>query len=349
MKRAVCACGTVLLFTAACAVEDTDKLVENAIAAQENLEGYYAEVESSFAFGDENDTSTYKEWVKGERYRYEQEDYITVSDGETTWSYDVESNVVMIMDDTVWEDEEMPDQSEMMREMLTDMMESNDVVAHGRETVADRETIHLSLTPSDEEEIAMFGDGSYEIWIDEETYLPLRMEWDGEDFTTSMIYTMIDYDINLDDSFFTFEIPEGAEVGTWDDWETEMGSMTMSLEELRESTEMTVPETAYLPDGYEFEDAFHYEFSGDESAILNFSNGGHESFSLGISNSVEQYGFEGAEVDSVMIGDIEGERISMYDMTILSWTDSGLQYELMSFGEDLEYDELLKVAEGLEY
>ncbi|PYZ95541.1 hypothetical protein CR205_18600 [Alteribacter lacisalsi] len=346
MKKTVFTLGAVLLFTAACAVENTDEIVEKAVAAQENLDSYYAEVESRFTYDGEEETSFYKEWVKGDQYRYEYDDYVSVSDGETTWFYDSQENSVFIMDEMMLEDEDMPDQSEMMREMLTDMMESNDVTAHGKETIAGRDTIHLSLTPVDEEEIAMFGEVSYEIWIDEETYMPLKMEWESDDFTSSMVYTEIEYNLDLSDDFFAYEIPEGAEVQTWED---ELDSMMLSLDELRETTDMPVPEFTYLPEGFEFESAFHYEESGGEAAMLDFTDGGLGYFTLSISTTEDPYGLgEEADKEVIQIGDLEGERITVYDMTILSWTAEEVQYELLSFGEDLSDEELLKVAEGLE-
>ncbi|WP_096438342.1 DUF4367 domain-containing protein [Alteribacter populi] len=344
MKKQLLSLGIapVVLFAAACSVEDTDEIIENAVEAQGNLESYYAEVSSSFEFDGVSEEDSYKEWsAKPNKHRIEQDGFISVSNGEQSWSYNEEENSVIVFDDIGEWSEEMPDESEMMREMLTEMMGSNDVVAHGKETVADRSVIHLSLTPKEGEEEFLLGDGSYEVWVDEETYMPLKMKMEGEEFSSEMEYTHIEYNIDIDEEIFEFDIPEGAELQSMDDLMPE----SLSIDELQEVTAFDVPEFTKLPDGYEFQGANYLEEM--DSAMIEYIDSEGNYLMLSISSESTDFSLEGEESESLEIGEHEGTYMSMHQMQFITWSDGDLHYELSSFAEDMTKEELVEVAKGL--
>ncbi|WP_280771436.1 outer membrane lipoprotein-sorting protein [Salipaludibacillus daqingensis] len=328
----------------ACAVEDTEQIVENAVAAQEDLESYYAEVTSSFVFDGEEETMNYKEWIiKPDHYRTEMDDgHIFVSDGEQSWSYDEENNTVMVNENISEElPDETPDESDMIRQMLTEMLNSNEVIAEGKETIADRSTFHLSLTPIEDKEDSIYSN-NYEIWIDEETYLPLKMIWEDDDFRSETIYHHIEYNIDIDMEKFTFDIPEDAEIQSMDNYMPE----SLTLDELDEATDFDLPDFDGIPESYQFQDAMQFD-NVNESMIEFIDNSGNylmlSLFKEGDSHPIENDDSE----EDVEIGRYEGSYSYMYDMQFLRWDTGQFTIELIASDDELSQDELIEIAEGI--
>jgi outer membrane lipoprotein-sorting protein len=334
----------LVVFTSACSVQNSDEIIEKAVEAQENLESYYGEVTSNFEFAGNSESMTYKEWnVKPNKSRVEMEDgNLFVSNSEQSWSYDKTNHTVTIFDGIGELTEDMPSESEMIRNVLTEMMNSNDVVAKGKETVADRQTIHLSLTPNENQEDEWLIATEYEVWVDEETYMPLKMKMVSDEFTSEMEYTYIEYNIEIDDELFHFEIPEGAKVQTMEDLMQE----SLTLEELQETTSYHVPELSYLPEGYEFKQASYFgeldlgmamvEYADSEGNFLMFTISSEPQISPNLENT-----------ELVEIGTVEGTYTKMYDMQFVSWEKDELLFELTST-EDLSKEEILQIAEGIQ-
>ncbi len=337
---------SLLVFGTACSVENTEEIIENAVAAQENLDSYYAEISTTIRFDGEEESSSYKEWhEKPDKYRMEMNDgSIYVSNGEQSWSYDKEENTVLIMDDMVIEEEvaeqeEMPKESEIIREILTEMMDSNNVVVKGKEKIAERNTVHLSLSPKEGQEEELFG-GNYEIWIDEETYMPLKMVVGGDDFSSETVYTHIEYNLDIDETLFTFEIPDGATVQTWEDIMPE----TLTLEELKEKANFDIPEITYLPEGYEFEEATY--FADMNMAMLDFVHSEDNEQSITISMTTDPSDYVDENAESIQVGEYYGTYEAMYDIQFLAWNTDTLEIDIVAT-EHLAKEVLVKVAEGI--
>jgi outer membrane lipoprotein-sorting protein len=334
----------LVVFTTACSVENTDEMIEKAVEAQENLKSYYAEVTSLTEFAGNSESMTYKEWnVKPNKNRVEMEDgHLFVSNSEQSWSYDETTNTVTAFDGLGELTEEMPSESEMIRTVLTEMLKSNDVVAKGKETIANRQTIHLSLTPNEHQEDELYIASSYEIWVDEETYMPLKMKMVSDEFTTEMEYTHIEYNIEIEDELFHFDIPEGATVQTMED----LMPATLTLEELQETTPYHVPELSYLPEGYEFKQASYFGAMDSGIAMVEFSDS-EENFLMFTISQEQPISPNLEKTEVVNIGTIEGNYTKMYEMQFVSWEKDDLLFELTS-SEDLSKEEILQIAESIE-
>ncbi|NEU29259.1 DUF4367 domain-containing protein [bacterium LRH843] len=345
MKKLLLSFGftSLLVFSTACSVEDTEKIIENAVKAQENIESYYAEVKSSFQIEGESESSSYKEWnAKPNKHRLEMDDgYVYVSNGEKSWSYDKNENIVTTFDEPSDMSEEMPSESEMIREMLTEMMNSNHVIVGGKETIANRTTIHLSLEPKEGQEDEFLIGSNYDIWIDAETYMPLKMKWDSEDFLSETEYTHIDYNIDIDENIFTFDIPESATVQTMED----LMPKSISLEELQRVATFTVPEFTYLPEGYNFQEAYYFEEMS--MATVEYRDAMDNFLIVSFSEDKSSFLTE-EEAEKIQIGRFNGTYQSMFDMQFLSWNTDEIQIELTSLTEELSKEELFKVAEGIQ-
>lgn len=320
----------------ACTVENTEQIVENAVAAQESLESYYAEVTSSFVFDDEKEMINYKEWiVKPDHRRTEMNDGRTyVSNGEMAWSYNKENHTVMVNDSLREVTNDIPDESDMIREMLTEMMDSNDVVANGKETVADRITFHLSLTPKESS-----NRNNYEIWIDEETYLPLKMVWEDESIRSETIYHHIEYNIDIDEDLFTFDIPDDAKVQSVDGYLPK----TLTFEELEESTQFDLPDMASIPEKYQFKNAVQF---GDVSSI-QFKDDSGEYLEMSFIEDREHPLDAGENSEDVEVGRYKGSYSNTSNMQLLTWDTGQFKVELVTSEDELSKDELIEIAEGI--
>lgn len=322
----------------ACTVENTEQIVENAVAAQENLESYYAEVTTSYVFDEEEEKLNYKQWfVKPDQHRTEMDDDHTyVSNGEMSWSYNKENHTVMINDsigDVELADKTL-DESDMIRKMLTEMMESNNVVANGKQIVADRSTFHLSLTPKEAKGYSK-DSSNYEIWIDEETYLPLKIVWEDDSIRSETIYHHIEYNIDINEDMFTFEIPEDAKIQSIDGY--------LTLEELENATEYDLPDMSSIPEKYQFQDAVQFGYE----SVIHFKNDSGEYLDLSIISDIEYPLHEDQNSDNVEVGRYKGAYSNNSIMQFLTWDTGQFKIEMTTSEDELSKEELIKIAEGI--
>ncbi|PYZ91991.1 hypothetical protein CR194_17490 [Salipaludibacillus keqinensis] len=330
--------------SAGCAIEDTEEIIEKAVEAQENLNSYYAEVTSTYMFNDEQEEMAYKEWhVKPNKHRMEMDEgHIYVSNGEQSWSYNAQDNTVIVYEESADLSEEMPDETDMIRDMLTEMMNSNEVLATGTETIADRSTIHLTLTPDNDEVESQFN-GLYEIWIDEETYMPLKMIWEEDGFRSEMVYDYVEFNVELNHDLFTFDIPDGASIQTIDDYMP----TSLSLTELDNQTNYEVPELTYLPKDFELENALY--LSDIEESILEYTNSAGDYFMLSIFQDRNDAHFNDEESsEEVEVGRYKGQYSDMMGTHLLSWDTGPYQLQLISSTDSISKKELMQIAEGIE-
>lgn len=274
---------------------------------------------------------------------------IAVSDGEFMWIFDPKTNTVMKM--------EMPD-TPILGEMdyagiIAGFLNETDVSLLGVEEIDGRSAYVLEASPKEEGEGIQLVDGM-KLWVDKETWMPLRYEMYDSSGDLMIEIEILDLKVNagIPDSEFVFEVPEGATVKTVDLDSFEIPEQT-TLEEARESAgfEILVPE--YLPEGY----AFNYSMVSNDSWIapegqacetvsLTYENEEEDIISL----SETVYETEAPEAaimnsaEDVSINGTEGKYLTLGDMKILSWEIGDID---MSLSASLDKTELLKIAESI--
>ncbi|AKB34234.1 hypothetical protein MSSIH_3544 [Methanosarcina siciliae HI350] len=274
---------------------------------------------------------------------------IVVSDGEFIWTYDPKTNTVMKM-----EMPETPILGEIdYAEIIDEFLNETDVSLVGVKEIDGRPTYLLETSPKEEEEGFKLADGM-KIWVDKETWMPLRYEMYDSDGDLVMELEIHDLEINTEipDSEFVFEVPEGATVKTVDLDSFELPE-EMTLEEARESAgfEILIPE--YIPEGY----TFNYstvsnnswiapEGQASETVSLTYEN--EEEDSIYLSETVyESQAPDAAIMDSAEDIDIngrDGKYLAFGDMKILRWEIGDIYLSLTS---SLEKDEMLRIAESV--
>ncbi|MHC1756543.1 MAG: DUF4367 domain-containing protein [Methanosarcina sp.] len=277
---------------------------------------------------------------------------IVVSDGEFIWAYNPKTNTVTKM--------EMPETLTQGETdyvgIISDLLNETDISLLGMEEIDGRPAYLLETSLKDEEEGFRFTDGM-KLWVDKETWMPLRYEMydSGGDLMMELEIRDLEINTGIPESEFVFEVPERATVKTVDLDSFELPE-EITLEEARESAgfEILVPE--YLPEGY----AFNYSMVSNESLtvpeeqtletvilryenekgdIISFSETAYEKEVLEFPEAaITNYG------ENVTINGRDGKYLAFGDMKILKWEIGNIDMILTA---SLEKEEMLKIAESI--
>jgi outer membrane lipoprotein-sorting protein len=270
---------------------------------------------------------------------------VVVSDGEFLWSYIPDTNTVTKM--------KLPEVSEPNKadyiNAISNYLNDTNVTLHGVESVDGRSAYVLEATPKET-------DGDYEliyktkIWVDQETWMPLRYEIYNSDGNLTIATEIRDLKLNtgIPDSEFKFEVPEGAKI-------KDLGEIKLpeklSLEEARKKVSFKILTPQYLPEGYTFNYSMAYnnsEYSSDqifETVELTYTK---EQDSISLAETVyENQSSNDAFMDKgedIKINGMKGKYISMGKTKLLTWKLGNVNLSLCA---SLEKDELLKIAESI--
>lgn len=140
---------------------------------------------------------------KTNKYRVETSDQTIVTDGRTVWSYSVPNKQVLIDHFKVDENSITPEK--ILGGAPTDFT----TTLLGNEKVGRTETVELKLDPTNDQSMVK----SMRLWVDNSTWLIKKAEIvDVNGKETEYVVTDAKTNVGLDDSRFTFQVPEGVEV-----------------------------------------------------------------------------------------------------------------------------------------
>ncbi len=133
---------------------------------------------------------------------------VTVSDGNTIWSYDPRTNVVTNM--------ALPERDnsfQMDYRFIKELFNKTDISYQTTEKFEGRNVYVIKGSPKNAE--TMIG-GRYTMFVDSETWMPLKIDmFDKDDkLIISIEYREIKFNTGIPDSEFEFKIPAGAKVVT---------------------------------------------------------------------------------------------------------------------------------------
>lgn len=143
------------------------------------------------------------QFKKENKYRVEFEDQTIVTDGETVWSYSASSNQVLIDNFTSDERSLTPER------ILTGAPSDYAATLLGKEKAGARNLFLLKLLPKSEQSSIK----SMKLWVDDDEWLIRKVEIvDFSGAVTTYSVGDIRLDPGLQDSLFSYRIPEGASV-----------------------------------------------------------------------------------------------------------------------------------------
>lgn len=294
---------------------------------------------------------------------------VIVSDGQTLWAYSPLENKVfvgtpeeaklMIENNEFISKElaEFPNHSdgksdggdyqhpETAQEAVQELQEYFNIRISGSETVAGETANQIKMEPIPEEmpaEYAAVG-GFINLWIGQDSSTPLAFEFTGSSIG-EVSFTVLEYEINngVDEALFKFEVPEGAELVTFDDLEPQ----SLTLEEAGESAEFDFLTPANSPPGATLVDIL--DVGGALVQRYTLPEGGSFTVVQGLINeNINQVKPALRESQAVEIRGTTGELMVSDDgsQVLLSWTEGEMYY---SVAGDLSTEQVLAIANSLQ-
>jgi chaperone LolA len=195
----------LMLVTLAFAQDESD-IIEEVQDLYEDIENFSAEFIQKEQFkltGSENET-TGRIYIKnGTEYRLETEDHVVVTDGKSVWSYSPHNNKVII--DNIKEG----DASLLPRDMLFKYPKNYFSDLLKEEKIGASNFYVIKMTPKEDVHGYV---KSMKIWVDSESYLINKIEYDDlNDNTSSFEINKMDIKSELPDNLFIFNSPPQSE------------------------------------------------------------------------------------------------------------------------------------------
>ncbi len=272
---------------------------------------------------------------------------VMVSNGTHIWMYDPSENLVKTANIPAYA------QTNRSRDalFLKDLVDTCAIASNGAGTVSGRQCRRITATPDD-----AFMPMSVEVWLDERNWMPLKIEtYQNGELLMSMEYQDIEFNVDIPNSTFEFEIPEGATVESTDET---MTPATMTIEEAQAEVSFDIKEPVYLPPGYEIENVAVTPVSESvDGVVLIYANATDENMLSTMVQLVESAYNESAEPMPMLEGDNETITVGDgYDCTmttmktpfgktvVLQWNDGALDYMLAS---PLDREAMINIANSI--
>lgn len=278
---------------------------------------------------------------------------VIVSDGETVWAYSPSKNKVftgtadearaaMEEKEPIHQkfDREEFEHPENAEEAVDKLLEYFNVKKTGTETIADSNAYQIELKPIPDQmpaEYAAAG-GLLNLWIDQSRSVPLALSYTGG-IMGEVSITALELEINqgLDDSLFSFEIPEGAEVVGFADMKPE----SITLDEAVASVDFEVLTPDITPEGATLVDVLNVK--GMIVQQYTLPEGGSFTIAQGQMDEVKKPSTEEQAID---VRGVEGSLFSSEDgsKVALSWSEGEISFYIAG---NITVEQALEIAESL--
>ncbi|AKB80122.1 hypothetical protein MSHOH_3639 [Methanosarcina horonobensis HB-1 = JCM 15518] len=348
----------VALFASGCTEENpsAEEIATQMMDKQDSIQDYsYTMHMTSYAEGKTEEIECKYMFKKPDKFkeiitRPGEGDQIDVSDGEIAWSYFQDTNTVL--------KEKLPNNSGAPKEdyinTINEFLNDHNVTLLGVESVDGRTAYLLEIIPKET-------DRDYEliskikIWVDQETWMPLRYEFYNADGNLTDKNEIRDLKVNtgIPDSEFQFEIPDGAKI-------VDLGEIKpyeeLSLEEARNRASFKILTPEYLPEGYKFSYSIitnNSEYSSDpdshyETVELIYAK---EGASIKASIVLTETVYKNASTYSIFMSNGTDVKINGTEGKYVSGEAKTLRWKLgdinLLLGVPLEEDEIFKIAESI--
>jgi len=185
--------------------------------------------------------------------------------------------------------------------------------------------------------------GYINLWIGQESSIPLAMEFTGSSLGDFSV-TVLEYEINagVENTLFTFEVPEDAELVTFADLEPQ----SLNLEEAGETAEFEFLTPTETPPGATLVDIL--EVRGTLVQHYTLPEGGSFTVTQGIlEQNSDQSRTPSSDSQPVEVRGTTGQLFEAEDgnQVLLIWTDGDLSY---SVAGDLTPEQALTIAASLQ-
>ncbi|MEZ5334081.1 MAG: DUF4367 domain-containing protein [Methanolobus sp.] len=346
----------VALLSTGCVDEEmtAGKIAEEMQKKQENIEDCSATIYSVLSFNGQTEEMKYEYVIKSpDKVKTvillpeSEAGSTTVSNGDITWVYDPSTDIVQIFD--------IPGMSSTTEADYADLIEhymnQSEISFSGEEVFEGRNTYVIAVHKEEGEKGELESDMN--IWFDEETWMPLKIEVTGNvgeegDYTYVVEYQNFEVNSGISDNEFEFAIPDDAQIQVIDEY-SDLFSKTPEQAQQEVNFSLLVPD--YIPEGYELETIYTNIHSpdtvpGKESAYLLYSNSENTisiyegTYDAGMKQDISVY--EG--IRKVSVNDTEGILSTYAGFKRLQWYSHELDIMLDANMDDAE---MIKIAESM--
>lgn len=240
--------------------------------------------------------------------------------------------------DTESFDGELPEIPENAEGAVALLLEYFNAERSGRANIGNSNANVVRLVPIPEQmpdEVRAAG-GLVNVWVRRGDTAPLGAEYVGGALGTArMEVTMLDLDLNIDPSTFTFDIPEGAEVVHFSEVEREDYAGEETAVEFEPLVATAVPDGAILDETLNIRGAIVQRYALVDGASFTIAQGQGE---LDAPQNAEIQTIPVRGSEATLFTDEAGSR------TLLSWSENGFNFWI---GGDLTAEQAVEIAESL--
>lgn len=346
-------------------------------------EGINATLETTYTI--DGETTTYREDIKlraDGASRIETDGVLVVSDGETRWRYDRETDAVQRLE----LDPDAPSLLEGLYAQQEQYFERYDVETIERTTIDGRDVYRVAFDPPADESIGRSvavraGDTEFviplertdgelegeertaetvEVWLDEAHLFPVKYRVAGNGIALETTYHNLSVNPGLDDDLFEFEPPAEAGDNKTEPENESVEDIALPSIESHETVAdaedavpfpVAEPPSAALPGDLSLDEITSYEFPGEERRQVSlFYRGNDETISVTTSDGPRRFAVGG---EDVTVGSAAGTIAETEEGTELEWScessDRNHYYSIFvsdGLGDDRQL--ALKIGETLE-
>lgn len=333
LALSLAACNTEL------ATVSPQEVIENVLKENKQPFAYYAESKTTLSDGTSQIMKEWKDETGKTRMEFSgssgYETY-SVNDGSTIWTYEYESNEVFkfsLEQDYMESINKSP--SEQAKLMLEAIENTHLIQVVGKETLLNREVIHVKATPNKQENNLL---GEHELWIDKETWFVLKSSSKVDDSTTITEYTHFEIDPVFEKNIFVFEAPKDA-----------------PIVELGEINEPTVVHDVQEAAKY-IEQPFYYVEEQNDISIHDITVSGQLTINY-IKNNLPYFSLVVMPVndankayngkDGINVRGQEAIVVEAGDFRSISWVQDGIGYAVLIDSADVTTEEVLALIEDI--
>lgn len=345
------------LVLGACSVQETghyspDQIVANAVEQNNDLRGYYMKSDYEVYKGEELiDDSTMEQWMDNEGNRMkvisataDGEVSMSLNDGEKAIFYSDLQEVAYEMDapelSSEWAGQSQREQIEVT---LEETRKTHDIELIGAEELNGFDTFHIKAVPKEKNSLR----GVEEYWVTKEHWIIVQSITESDDIKVNYKVSELEVNPNFDAQTFTLDLPEGVEIKPFEDINpaeevtladavATYGQPVLTLND--EAYELVRIEQYHMENFDRTEISQEYQKDGFSQLILSsFETPEGEGLAMGFGKE-EELDLRGTK--AVFTEDV---------ITNLVWDEEGLRYSLLVQNPDLTKEEVIQIAENLEF
>ena len=315
------------------------EIFNNAIQDTTELPSYYAEFTMDFGDGK---IVTAKQWVKNNKNYLEVEDNnsktILLNDGNQLISYFPNEKTATIFDLSAKEEFIMPTIKEQVMSMFKFIKDSHEITIGDDEKILGHDTYHLIAKAKEKGNLM----GDMEIWVDKKAWMPLKTSSISDDMTSTTECTKYEPNAKIEDTVFVLDFPEDVIIQE----KTVDLSTNITLEEakLLHKSFLVIPEST----GYSIDTLEDQHMEDTNEIAIKYVKNNELQFGMSIFKPLEPF-TDNEDEQAITVRGIQGSIFEIGTLRLIEWDENGLRYNIMIENPELTYDDILALAEQMEF